>query len=677
MPPPGVGFVARLSFLVLRLPVTLGLAVHYVSRRLENPVPVVKKDIRQRREAAMMGARLVPEIANNSFGNVDALKLMMDVRKSGYPGDGFEILIAGKGPVINLKILWMDSIFTTHPEHIKHILATDFNNYIKSSNRAWTASSGAAYSNSGGDMWKFHRNLTRPFFSRDRVSDFDIFDHHAEAVISVLKQRLREGYSVDFQDLIGRFTMDTATEFLFGQCVDSLKASIPFPHNVARPPAVAYLTEGGNKESTHMANEFIAAFNESMQFVAERGPLGEIWPLWEMFEDKTVKPMKVVSAFLDPVIHATVEKKRATGAASIQADGTREKHVQEGGTLLDELLNSTSDAKVLKDETLNILLAGRNTTMHTMTMVVYFLSIYPAVCKKLRKEVLAHVGQSRRPTYDDIRDMKYMRAVINESMRLYPPCAPFNIRNSINATTWPSPEPGEKPLYIPAGTKVSYSVLLMHRCTDLWRPDAEEFSPERFIDERLKKYLLKDAFQFLPFNAGPRICLGQQFAYNEMSFMLIRLLQSFSSFALDESAFGAETLPPAEWACAPGKVVGQIYGPKDHYITSSELRLGLPVGASPAMTEFYTKQITTLNNIVRDDTKTAGSVRHWVSSDDNNAEYMELDIKWAKRQRVLQIGNIVQADVVLYRQDSVSDNEDYKIYFLLLVNYGLVPNGAV
>ncbi|KAJ7289341.1 cytochrome P450 monooxygenase pc-1 [Mycena rebaudengoi] len=584
MPPPGVGFVARLSFLVLRLPVALGLAVHYVSRRLENPVPVyataflvcaslplyvvyrvVKKDIRQRREAAMMGARLVPEIANNSFGNVDTLKLMMGVRKFGYPGDGFQILMAGKGPVINLKILWMDSIFTTQPEHIKHILATDFNNYIKGESFQYGMDSvlGSGVFNSDGEMWKFHRNLTRPFFNRDRVSDFDIFDHHAEAVISVLKQRLREGYSIDFQDLIGRFTMDTATEFLFGQCVDSLKASIPFPHNVARPPAVAYLTEGGNKESTHMANEFIAAFNESMQVIAERGYLGDIWPLWEMFEDKTVKPMKVVSAFLDPVIHAAVEKKRATGAGSIQADGAGEKHVQEGGTLLDELLNSTSDAKVLKDETLNILLAGRDTTMHTMTMVVYFLSMYPAVCNKLREEVLAHVGPSRRPTYDDIRDMKYMRAVINESMRLYP-SVPFNIRDSINATTWPSPEPGEKPLYIPAGTKVPYSVLLMHRRTDLWGPDAEEFSPERFLDERLKKYLLKDAFQFLPFNAGPRICLGQQFAYNEMSFMLIRLLQSFSSFALDESAFAPEALPPAEWAGAPGRKGIDRFRPKIH-----------------------------------------------------------------------------------------------------------------
>jgi hypothetical protein len=70
--------------------------------------------------------------------------------------------------------------------------------------------------------------------------------------------------------------------------------------------------------------------------------------------------------------------------------------------------------------------------------------MYPAVCQKLREEILAHVGPHKRPTYDDIRDMKYMRAVINgkssqivyinsdthflvESMRLYP-SVPFNIR---------------------------------------------------------------------------------------------------------------------------------------------------------------------------------------------------------------------------------------------------------
>jgi hypothetical protein len=134
--------------------------------------------------------------------------------------------------------------------------------------------------------------------------------------------------------------MDTATEFLFGQCVDSLKAPIPYPHNVARPAAVAYSTDGGTNASTQMANKFIEAFNESMLVVADRENLGHIWPLYEIFHDKTAAPMKIVSAFLDPIIHAAVEKKRATEAAFVQVGGG--KQVIEGETLLDELLNSTS-----------------------------------------------------------------------------------------------------------------------------------------------------------------------------------------------------------------------------------------------------------------------------------------------------------------------------------------------
>lgn len=50
----------------------------------------------------------------------------------------------------------------------------------------------------------------------------------------------------------------------------------------------------------------------------------------------------------------------------------------------------------------------------------------------------------------------------------------------------------------------------MHRRTDLWGPDALEFDPDRFLDDRLHKYLIPNPFIFLPFNAGPRICLGQQ-----------------------------------------------------------------------------------------------------------------------------------------------------------------------
>ncbi len=76
---------------------------------------------------------------------------------------------------------------------------------------------------------------------------------------------------------------------------------------------------------------------------------------------------------------------------------------------------------MIKDETLNILLAGRDTTSCMLTFAVYALTQHPDVLARLRKEVLDVVGPTARPTYDNVREMKYMRAFINEVLRLYPP----------------------------------------------------------------------------------------------------------------------------------------------------------------------------------------------------------------------------------------------------------------
>jgi len=142
--------------------------------------------------------------------------------------------------------------------------------------------------------------------------------------------------------------------------------------------------------------------------------------------------------------------------------------------------------------------------------------------------------------------------------------SPFNIRISKKATTWPAKSPGEKPFYIPANTKTPYSVFLMHRRKDLWGLDAEEFDPDRFLDERLHKYLIPNPFIFLPFNAGPRICLGQQFAYHEVSFFLVRLLQKFSAIHLAPDAQPPSSRPPPSWAQGAGYKAKEKIWPKTH-----------------------------------------------------------------------------------------------------------------
>lgn len=541
-----VRFTSALSFppWILLLGVSINLPIGFALR-------VLYIDFIHRRQAARMGARLAPLVKGKWFGNLDFLFYMIEQVKNGYPGDGWIDTIAELGTCFNLHVMYEDLIITVEPGHIKTILASDFENYVKGDKFHNTMSSvlGTGVFNSDGDMWKFHRSMTRPFFSHDRIGHFNIFDRHAEDAITQMKLRFRAGHPVDFQDVMSRFTLDSASEFLFGNCVHSLSAGLIYPYNIA--PAEA---PTGKAKA---AEDFAQAFAQAQSIISRRPLKGWIWPLFEIFKDDTKAPMQIVNSFIDPIVKEAISKKQSTEASGEKNVGADDE------TLLDHLVQMTTDPVVLKDEILNIMIAGRDTTASTLTVAVYLLSMYPDVMTRLREEVMTKVGPTDRPTYDNIREMKYLRAVINETMRLFSP-VPFNIRESVKASTLPATSPLEKPIYIPPKTSVSYSVFIMHRRKDLWGPDAEEFDPDRFLDERLHKYLIPKPFIFLPFNAGPRICLGQQFAYNEMSFMLIRLLQTFSSITLAPEAQHPDTRPPTEWAQAEGRKARERFRPKSH-----------------------------------------------------------------------------------------------------------------
>nr|AAX49400.1 cytochrome P450 monooxygenase pc-2 [Phanerodontia chrysosporium] len=512
------------------------------------------KDWRAARKAASMGAILPPRLKGRWPGSIDLLRQLTKTFETGFLSEMLWGYMHVLGQTFEVYILWDSNYVTSDANVIKTILATDFDNFVKGEKLDVCVRPvlGTGVFNSDGEMWKFHRSMTRPFFTRERISHFDLFDRHADATMAKMKARLAEGFAVDFQDLISRFTLDSATEFLFGQCVHSLASVLPYPHD-----APAHLQTTGASRT----EDFARAFAEAQDAVSFRLRMGWLWPWFELFGSRTKAPMAVVDAFLDPILRDAVARadkiKRENGGRVPEVKG----EIEEDETLLDHLVNVVQ-TKILHDEVLNIMIAGRDTTGGTLTSAVYFLSQYPEVLRRLREEILEKVGPTRRPTYDDIREMKYLRAFINETLRLYP-AVPWNVRYPVKDTTIPGPHP-DKPYFIPANTPVSYSVHCMHRRTDYWGPDAEAFDPDRFLDARVQRYLTPNPFIFLPFNAGPRICLGQQFAYNEMSFFVIRLLQHFDEVQLCEDALAPDCRVPDAWRGAPGRKGVERFWPKAH-----------------------------------------------------------------------------------------------------------------
>ena len=129
-----------------------------------------------------------------------------------------------------------------------------------------------------------------------------------------------------------RFTLDSATEFLFGSCVHSLSAGLAYPHNAPRDSNPA-IVAAESIAAHHPSSRFASAFGDALVVTGRRSSYGAIWPLFEMFEDKTSKHMKVLREFVDPIVKDAIEKRRR--------GGVEKKELDDSDTLLDNLVNRT------------------------------------------------------------------------------------------------------------------------------------------------------------------------------------------------------------------------------------------------------------------------------------------------------------------------------------------------
>lgn len=366
-------------------------------------------------------------------------------------------------------------VFTADEENIKAILATQFQDYGKGPQfrKEWKDFLGLSIFTTDGELWHNSRQLLRPQFIKDRVSDLHTFENHVKVMLPMLAGRM-PGEAVRVDDLFYRFTLDAATDFLLGKSVDSLYNG---------------------------QTEFAQAFAEVQHVqstMARAGPL-QGW----ISKKSYYEGLKVLNRFVGTYIDRALQLSPEELEKRTKSD--------QGYTFLHAIAGYTRDREVLRDQLVAVLLAGRDTTAVTLSWLFYELSKSPGVVRKLRQEIVEHVGLDKTPTYANLKNMKYLQHCLNEILRLYP-VVPFNVRVALRDTTLPhggGPN-GDEPIGVLKDTPIGYSTLVMQRREDVYPPPSSGFPHYlSFVPERWDGWTPK-SWTYIPFNGGPRICIGQR-----------------------------------------------------------------------------------------------------------------------------------------------------------------------
>ena len=272
---------------------------------------------------------------------------------------------------------------------------------------------------------------------REQIADLGLFESHVHDLLDALPGAVETGSwtpSFNLQPLLERFTMDTATEFLFGESVHSQK------DNSADTSTLVSKKE---------MKQFVEAFFAAEKTTAKSMIYGDLF--WLTHDRKFKEQCKVVHNFVDTyVLRRLRGGKPGTG-----------KYV-----VLDAIVADVKDPQELRSQLLNILLAGSDTISGTLGFVFASLAQYPHIFKTLRKIVIDDFGSLDRPkeiTLSRLKNCSYLQWVLNEVLRVYP-SVPVNFREAVRDTSLPvggGPD-GSSPVFIPKGHLVAWEVRCCH-----------------------------------------------------------------------------------------------------------------------------------------------------------------------------------------------------------------------
>jgi cytochrome P450 len=381
------------------------------------------------------------------------------------------------GDLVPLRLLMSTAYLLNHPTHVEHVLQTNYKNYRKAPMiDRLKPIFGEGLVTSEDEFWSRQRSLMQPSFHRKRIEAL------AQPMVDVTREHLR----------VWRTRAQTGAEFNLSEDISVLTLEIVLK---------TMFSSGLGNEAPQLSRALVLA-NE---VISKR-----VWDLTtfsSMLPTKKNREFNKAVVLLRSVVERMIEERRA--------------NKNYGNDLLGILLEA-ADAdsgefmtrELLRDEVITLMLAGYESTATMVAWAIFFLSQHPQHLETLRNEVDG-VLAGRDPTSEDLKQLDYTRRVIQEVGRLRPSIWWF-ARVAVNDDVIG----GQR---IPAGTMVLISQYLLHTQPTIW-DDPDRFDPDRFLAHNVMR---RSKFAYLPFGAGPRVCIGSGFAMMEMQFILPMIFREF------------------------------------------------------------------------------------------------------------------------------------------------------
>ncbi|MBR0852023.1 cytochrome P450 [Bradyrhizobium diazoefficiens] len=377
--------------------------------------------------------------------------------------------------VIKGRFFFRNSFILNRPDAIRHILLSNYENYTRTPAgfRMLRPVVGNGLLTSEGRSWTFQRRTLAPAFTPKATADLV---PHMTAVLdeTIAKLDARVGESLDLREIMQRMTLEIAGRTMF--------------------------SFGMDRHGQTLRN-FVMEYGERLArpyFLDMLLPLS--WPSPKDFERARFRTRWT------EFVAMLIAERRAAG----KKDGAPPRDLFD---LMDEARDPVtgkgfSDAELV-DEVATMILAGHETTAIALFWALYLLALDP----ETQEEVASETRDVHLDNMADINRQKFTRAVIDETMRLYP--SAFLIARAARE------KDNAAGLEIGKGDVILIAPWLLHRHEKLWD------QPNAFIPKRFMSAEAPDRFAYLPFGAGPRVCIGAPFAQAESVLALARLIGAF------------------------------------------------------------------------------------------------------------------------------------------------------